>query len=60
MVTVLAFHQYGLGSISGPRIISALSLLNPCSALRGLSPGTHPVFLSPQEPTFDLIVVDLI
>ena len=54
MVTALAFHQCGPGSIPGPGVTCGLSLLALYSAPRGFSPGT-PVFPSPQKPTFDLI-----
>ena len=47
------------GSVPGPGIISGLGLLVLYSAPRGFSPGT-PVFPSPQKPTFDFIVADLI
>ena len=49
VVRALAFHQCGLGSISTPGVIRALSLLVLYSAMRGFPPGT-PVFPSHQKP----------
>ena len=52
MVSTLASHQCGLGSIPGIGVICGLSLLLVLVlALRGFSPGT-PVFPSPQKSTF--------
>ena len=51
MMTALAFHQFGPGSIPGLYTICGLSLLVLYSAPRGFSPGT-PVFPSLQKPTF--------
>ena len=62
MVRVLAYHQCGPGSIPGLRIISGLSLLVLCSALRGVSLGTlvFPSLKKQHWIRLDLIVIDLI
>ena len=54
VVTALASHQCGPGSIPRLGVISGLSLLVLYSALTGFSLGT-PVLSSPQKPTRDLI-----
>ena len=54
VVTVLAFHQCRVGSISCPAVVFGLILLVLYSALRGFSLST-PVFPANQKPTFDLI-----
>ena len=55
VVIALATHQCGPGSIPRLGVICGLSLLVLFSAPRGFSPGTTPVFPSPQKPIFDLI-----
>ena len=53
VVRALASHQCGTGSNPGVHTICGLSLLLILSfAPRGFSPGTPPVFPSPQKPTF--------
>ena len=53
VVRALASHQCGPGSNSGVDAIFGLSLLLVLSfAPRVFSPGTPPVFRSPQKPTF--------
>ena len=58
VVRALASHQCGLGSIPRLGVICGLSLLVLYSAPTGFSPGSTPVFPSPQKPTFNLICVD--
>ena len=52
------FHQCVKGLIPRLGVISGLNLLILYTAPRGFSMGTS-VFPSPQNPTFDLIEVDL-
>ena len=54
VVTVLAFHQCRVGSISCTAVVCGLILLVLYSALRGFSLST-PVFSANQKPSFDLI-----
>ena len=56
-VRVLASHQCGPGSFHRFDVICGMSLLVLYSAARGFSPGT-PVFLSTQNPAFNLVCVN--
>ena len=58
VVTVLASHQCGPGSIPRLGVMCGLSSLVLYYAPRGFSPDIAVFPGSPQKPTFDLICVD--
>ena len=60
-VRALASHQCDPGSI--PRLAWChmwVQFIGSVHCFDQYPPGTHPVFLSPQKPTYDLICVDMI